>query len=391
MPKIMRNGVEYGRYTMTKIMKNNVEYSGSGADSATLALPTPSEASGSIARFNTDLTENLLSAVAEFSASQASGTPTPSAPIPIVGVDKVNIICCGKNLISHTSFGTFADWKADLVPYGDTPTGNSNRGFALPTKAGQTYTISFGITNESFPIYLYLCKANRVDTSSRVAYITTNTKVMNRTYTFTADSDLYYLRMNTYDEPTFNTQVSKCSYEQLEFGNQATDYEAFQGTTALINLGDTYYGGSVDAVTGKITLTHLRVKMSDLTWIGSNGVFENRISSEDLHTATRGTPTMCSIYQSSGNASSANMLDKSIQTMGGAGSSNFWVKDTDYSTKEAFIASLGNAEIVYELATPLVVYASNTAEIPTIVGDNQVYADTGDVAVKYFETVGHKI
>lgn len=342
------------------------------------------QTSGAVANF-TDGADNVpVKALSvEFAATQASGTPTPSAPIPIVGVDKVNITRTGKNLLDNTAFNTYSNWKDDIVTVGNMSTSISNKGFIIPTKSGVTYTISFGISAEIFPTYLYLCKTNRVDTSTRIAYITTNT-LQNQSYTFTADDSLYYLRMgNTNSEAYFSGQIAKISYAQLEVNNQATVYEPYNGTTALINLGGTYYGGYIDVVTGKITLTHKRVKMSDLSWIGSNGNFENRTSSEDLHTATRGTPTMCSIYQSSGNASSVNMLDKSIQTMGGAGSSNFWVKDTDYSTKEAFIASLGNAEIVYELETPLVVYASNTAEIPTILGVNNIFSDAGDVDVTY--------
>ncbi len=365
---------------------------GLGTPSNILALPTPSEASGAIARFNTDLTENLLSAVAEFNASQASGTPTPSAPIPIVGVDKVNIICCGKNLISHTSFGTFADWKADLVPFGDTPTSNANRGFALPTKAGQTYTISFGITDDSFPIYLYLCKSNRVDTSSRVAYITTNTKIMNRTYTFTANSDLYYLRMNTYDEPTFNTQVSKCSYEQLEFGNQATDYEVFQGITALINLGGTYYGGSVDAVTGKAYVCG-RSKLSDLNWVYQEATqrFYTNSLANIIYKVSSYDDKMPNLKSEIETATTFNQLSGSLNGIATVQSGNIFLKASGYTDVNTLLADCGDTYITYDLATPIVVYASNTAEIPTIVGDNQVYADTGDVAVKYFETVGHKI
>ena len=61
-----------------------------------------------------------------------------------------------------------------------------------------------------------------------------------------------------------------------------------------------------------------------------------------------------------------------------------------YTTKEAFqnwidgqISANTPLVFVFPLVNPIVIYASNTAEIPTIVGDNQVFADTGDVEVKY--------
>lgn len=303
---------------------------------------------------------------------------------PIVPVSSVDVTRTGKNLIDNTAFRTYSNWKDDLTNNPSVPTQNNNRGYLLNLKVGVTYMLSFGITSETFPKYLYLCKDNGT-TSTRYAMFTSSSFNVDK-FTFTADDSMYYIRIgDTMNQTAFDTQMSKIAFAQLEVGNQATDYEAFNGVSDNVALGASYYGGNVDVVDGKITATHLRVKMSDLTWIGSNGIFENRTSSEDLHTATRGTPTMCSIYQSSGNASSANMLDKSIQTMGGAGSSNFWVKDTDYATKEAFIASLGNAEIVYELAEPTQATTSDTATLNTLQGQNNVFNNTGNTEVTYLD------
>ena len=58
---------------------------GGGLPSTVKILPTISSASGSVATFNTDLTENLIKCVSAINAEQASGTPTPSSPIPITG------------------------------------------------------------------------------------------------------------------------------------------------------------------------------------------------------------------------------------------------------------------------------------------------------------------
>lgn len=349
-------------------------------------LPTDN-ASGAVANFTDGADDVPVKALSvEFAATQASGTPTPSSPIPITPVNSIAVTRTGKNLISHTSFGTFSDWKGDLVPFGDTPTSNANRGFALPTKAGKTYTISFGISDESFPIYLYLCKSNRVDTSSRVAYITTNTKVMNRTYTFTADGDLYYLRMNTYDEATFNTQVSKCSYEQLELGQAATDYEAYNGTTALINLGGTYYGGEVDCVTGKITLDHgintfdgsenwtatdthiFRLVTTGRNWLPVNAAnWALGYLSNILRTDVRAT-----------GATSDKLPDHSFYIT----SQYLYVRCDEYDLA-GFTTALGatNLEIVAPVATPATAQASNTIELNTLLGDNNFFSDAGDVDV----------
>ena len=161
--------------------------------------------------------------------------------------------------------------------------------------------------------------------------------------------------------------------------------------TFTLPLGQTIYGGYVDWENGKLVVTHLYVKMANLTWIGSNGIFENRTNYEDLHTAVRGSYTRCDIYDSSGSTSSANMRDKTIQTMGGSGSSNFWVKDLDYSTAQDFIDSLGNHEIVYQLATPIEISLPTTMP-QTIQGVQNWFADSGDIELCYTSFIEyHKV
>lgn len=198
--------------------------------------------SGSVVQFTTDLTDNLLSAICSFLASQASGTPTPSAPIPIVGVDKVNV--------------------------------------------------------------------------------TSN------------------------------------------------------GTTALINLGDTYYGGEVDAVTGKITLTHTGIKLNDaqLGWNSANSCYA---VNKGVINAKTGTALLkCSCYKLA-NTSSNNLAVWQTNT-------GVRIRDDNYvNNLPGLLAAVGDQILFYELETPVITYASNTADIPTIVGDNQVFCDTGDITVTY--------
>lgn len=388
MPKIMRNGVEYGRYTMTKIMKNNVEYSGSGADSATLALPTTNTASGAIARFNTDLTENLLSAVAEFSASQAEGTPTPSTPIPIVGVDKVLITDCGKNLlpsllsavtVNNITFSPLSDGAIDID---GTASGNASvdagRNEGVFLKAGTYYV---NVTTTPFTITVFGIVNGTV----------TAIKSGGGLFTLTKPTQIF-VRVFIANGTTVNHLRLPL---QLELGSTATEFEPYNGTTVIINLGGTYYGGEVDAVTGKITLTHQLISYTgaaDENWsIVNQGEANQRFR---LNPAYSGMSLVICSHCQLTNTNTSNwgycrfannyfVLTDSDNQMGSVKNLKSWLA-TQYANGTPL-------SILVELATPIVVYASNTAEIPTIVGDNQVFADTGDVAVKYFETVGHKI
>lgn len=387
MPKIMRNGVEYGRYTMTKIMKNNVEYSGSGADSATLALPTPSEASGAIARFNTDLTENLLSAVAEFSASQASGTPTPSAPIPIVGVDKVNVTLCGKNLFNpNTAVSGYIATDGNIASA--STTNKEKTGDYVEVKDTNKYltlSLDYGTTQEGWGGFgWYDANKNFI---SRAATMQSSVTKLSISRKPPENAKYFRATLRTYGNTDIQVEITETT--------TATEYEPYNGTAVIINLGGTYYGGSVDCVTGKITLTHKKV------------VFDENLPLSDfgLEAITGYARISYVPIQSDGKANTefvSNTLHF-IQPNATKNVYDIWntitvprmfiaLPDTITTKQEAIAWFEDNpTEVVYELATPLEVYASNTAEIPTIVGENQVYADSGNIAVKFLETVGHKI
>lgn len=346
-----------------------------GTPSEVLSLPTPSEASGAIARFNTDLTENLLSAVAEFSASQASGTPTPSTPIPIVGVDKVNVVCCGKNLI---------DWKiSSTAKQVYLPSGTYTLSWNGTLASGLWYIRGYDESGNLYTdkSYLGLGASWTHSSSSHWNYAT-----MNNPFSFTVPvgcSAIELLRQNE------NGTISA----QLEEGSTATTYEPYNGTTALINLGGTYYGGEVDAVTGKITLTRKIVDMGDLSWsyVSANNLFSSNVIA-DMEVLPWNTELQGKFLCECGkpkapNTAWSNLVDYEYGTLNGA----IRFKDSNFTDPALFKANISGNKIMYPLATTVVVYASNTAEIPTIVGDNQVFADSGNIAVKFFETVGHKI
>ena len=67
-------------YFPTKVLDNQIK-----------ALPTVGTASGSIATFETDMTENLVEVECEIVYNQASGTPSPSNPLPILTFDHLDL------------------------------------------------------------------------------------------------------------------------------------------------------------------------------------------------------------------------------------------------------------------------------------------------------------
>ena len=234
---------------------------GLGTDTSILNLPTTNTASGSIAQFTTDLTENLLKCECEFSASQASGTPTPANPISIDGVSAVQVTDCGKNLINpeistfiNTSIKSWGVSDANIVA------------FLNILKEG-TYKLTYkirvdavnGTGTDQYGIIISNSQSGQISTRATESTVAVGS-IFNRSATITITSSNKGLFNNCwfYTGRSPATSADNCTfYEmQLEEGSTATAYEAYQGTTAIVNLGGTYYGGKVDAVTGKITLTN---------------------------------------------------------------------------------------------------------------------------------------
>ena len=75
------------------------------------ALPTVDTASGSVATFDTDMTENLIEVVCDIQYSQASGTPTPDNPLPITTYTSLNL--------SHSGADT-SNPNITNIPFGQT-------------------------------------------------------------------------------------------------------------------------------------------------------------------------------------------------------------------------------------------------------------------------------
>ena len=231
------------------------------------------EVEGDICNFDTDLEDYLQKAVV-------------TIPADLTGYTGITLTKCGKNLAKD--FYEYSSWKNDVTSVGDFPTSSSNRGYVLKTVSGKTYSISFGLDSGDIPPYIYLCKTDGV-TSSRVAYITTGGAIMNATFTFTADSSLYYLRsgnMSTLE--SFNTQIGKISFCQFEESNVVTSYEAYKDVNYPVSFGSTITNGAeVDLLSGIVTINTTPVTYSSITPIairtykGVNNIYSD-IGSMDV-------------------------------------------------------------------------------------------------------------
>lgn len=126
------------------------------------------------------------------------------------------------------------------------------------------------------------------------------------------------------------SSVGEITQFQLEVGSTATAYEPYSGTTIPVSWqteAGTVYGGTLDAISGVLTVT-----------------------------------------------------DAQIASYNGETLPSTWISDRD-AYSQGTTPTTG-AQVVYKLAEP-VTYQLTPTEITTLLGTNNIWADTGDIEVKF--------
>ena len=329
------------------------------------------EASGAIARFNTDVVLPLIDVKAEIKAVETgTGAKSPSNPYVISGFSAVSVYHSGGNFFNKNTVesGKLINGSGNEVTYSDW-----NLSDYIEVIEGASYYL-YGLTfhpntnQDNFELF--------DENKNKVGFA--NVKTNEQPYLI--PSGVKYIKCSVKNSDLDTAQFS------VSINASFVPYNPFIEKT-VINLGGTYYGGSVDAVTGKITLTH-----SHITNLGSNIKSCNkesnlwRVEYNSAITQT-GNPYKEGICNMLAFKTSYANINTNNNSVGINSSIGLLFRNDDITTAQEATDFLAALDIVYPLATPIVVYASNTAEIPTIVGVNQVFADSGNISVKYKKSV----
>ena len=339
-------------------------------DNQIKALPTVATASGSVATFDTDMTENLVEVKCQIVAQQASGTPSPDNPLPITTYSEMNMFATGKNLIDQTKYYQL---NANIVVIGQTVS-NANR---LVYLRQGTYTIKVETSNQATIYYDYGNGSTSLGNTSD-----------KRTFTLANDSYCaFWLYKSGGYSPSDITTI------QLEQGNEATTYEAYNGTTANIPFGQPVAKGTLNVTTGVLEITKAMSLIIGLSWNYDSA--NSRFNTQDLQgiienaqsTTTPLDGLTCECYANDVSSSSRQIdLSIAVNTSG-----IMVLKDTNYNDVTSLLSAVGNYKIVYPLATPLTIQLSAT-QITALLNENNIWCDTnGNTSVKYLLTVGKAI
>ena len=338
--------------------------------------------SGSIASFEGTETTAVKSLKANITPIQSgSGDPSPSNVRPISGYSEVKTTRCGKNILkntltSTTQNGTTFTKNADgSVTISGTPSAKATVLLSGGDFLVQTLptVFSYGVPMPT-GTRLY-CKAT--STSGTVSYPTISSNSVPYVILSTSGATLNNLviEINT----SFNGTPFTI-YPMIELGSTPTSYEPYNGTTYTTSLGQTVYGGTLDVVSGVLTIDKVLVDLGSLSW----SYFTSPVpffSANKTDIKANTSNYICSNYPSTTeHGTISNLPDKSTMIY----NRDIRVRDSSYTTASDFKTAMNGVQLVYELATPTEITLTPT-QVTTLLGNNNIWANSGDVTVEIGE------
>lgn len=359
-------------------------------------------ASGSIASF-TDGSASPVTAltVGIEPVQEGTGEPSPENVRPISGHDTAVVTRTGKNLCKLAeSYESYT--YNNTVTYSDTgcvveASGNyGRRGYCFPVVSGYRYTVSYKAygTDANYKRIFYGTK-NKAWGTMDDGYLgfqqLTDTSA-SYSYSFTATStDIFFFGIYV----TSNSSSGSITVTdfQLELGSTASTYEPYQGTSVTIDLNGTRYGGTLNVLTGEMTVD---VMFKTLTgndggsWelVGNN--YKYFYLNRDYGTWTYSAYTEQMLHDDPRLKCNVGLVSyQTLSTVKGVALAygyrislpNFLAEDHTVAEFRTYLAS-NPIQIVIPLKNSQTVQLT-PSQMQTLLGTNNIWADTGDVAVEY--------
>ena len=349
------------------------------------------------------ITPSTVSYVQLESGSSATSIVPYENICPISGHTSATVTRTGKNLLEVASGYTHTEG-------GVTMTTNADGTFTLNGTATKTFIGMFNLSYANSSInnqndakkYIPAGTYKLSDLGSRLrlqiygsnsAIVTSENavKIGDSTDTTVTIDDTYsftYARLIILSGAVFNNETF---YPWIyDINADTSSYEPYQGSSVTIDLDGTRYGGVLDVLTGEMKVTKGIVDLGTLSWSKTNlatidvGYYFNCKVSGKKQT----TDTICSNYRTAHYTSIAELVQKEgssvdkVSINAGA-DGGFRIIDSAYSDAATFKTAMSGVQLVYTLNTPLTVQLSPSQLMQTLLGQNNIWADTGDVAVEY--------
>lgn len=319
---------------------------------------------------DTDITaEEMLATVQIEEGSTATAYEPYENICPISGWDEVKVARTGKNLFNKanttnyyitTSGELVADNNARITDY--IPISNGKCVFSAIQTSASSSSIRLALYDENKGFLQRITSRNPGLGLKSTVYVD--------------DASVKYVRANIF---ILSEDIDTA---QLELGSTATEYEPF-GNTYTIGLNGTRYGGTLDVTSGVLKLTKAYLSLDKDDFVAFNTTTYTNKAAFTNQDFLGNTVYMCDSYEPTGNVGSNMPLNSiGVRNDGRIAITPAWGQSA--TSLAEFKTAMGDQVInlVYELATPITVQLTPT-EVKALLGVNNVWADSGDITVKY--------
>lgn len=332
---------------------------------------------------------------------EGSGDPAPDNIRAITGWEGLQGFVSGKNILSGDAMqdmlirlaGERGAWNEDeryFTAYGGT--------YASSAK----YIAGIFKENTQYTFILSLYKAGSVGSNLRILYTDDTTTVLpnldnantKEIITFTSKAGKTVKGLYGRYANTGSTRIYVDESGIFEGRITAAEYEAWKGQTFNISFpveAGTVYGGTLDVINGILTVDKVKKRVLSVDRKESRyaAYYIGDIGSVIVAYNT----TYCNLLKKYTGTSYSAFPDNSFSIYNSAARNKACIgirfgdeysTIQDYNNKLSELNASGTPlEVVYQLAEPLAVYHLSPTEISTLLGINNIWADTGDVTVEY--------
>lgn len=344
----------------------------------------PRTFTGDVVSYNADITGPVTSLkVALEPVQSGSGDPSPSNVRAISGWDSVKVTRTGKNLLPKYLINpplyngvTFTVNSDGSVNANGTASATCNASSADITGIGGEVVLSgcpSGGSSTTYQIWIYDKTTNASTAIVDTGNGSTGTLIKDHVYSVRIRIQSGYA-------------VDKTFYPMLRFSSDSDTYEPYNGNAYDISLASagTVYGGTLDVVSGVLTVDRRFFNAKDKNWSWGGGTYAyTTVNDTDK---TQKTEIVSSTFKYHGGAGT---VDGCVSWGGSPNNGNLIVRSAQVAPSlsdwNSYIAS-NDITFVYYLAEPQT-YQLTPQQITSLLGDNNVWSDAGPLEVTVADEV----
>ena len=296
-----------------------------------------------------------------------SGDPSPSNVRAISGWDSVKVTRSGKNLWNPSDvFTGFINNNTNTIQANSVSKicyirAKPNTTYTVSKMVGKRFSVACSDVEPAVNAPLYGVILDYTGTSITIT---------------TENSTKYVLAWCYLGSEDTATEAEMLASVQFELGSDATEYEPYNGVNVSIDLGRTVYGGTLDVISGELTVTTELYSVTGASGTATSGNVRRFFTAKDKpNTSAVACNSLKLGGQSDLNAVFINDEGRIVMTPD-------WAQSM--TTAEEFNTALASHPIilVITLTNPLI-YQLTATEVKSLLGINNVWSDADDVDVEY--------